>query len=855
MNKHDQRAPQKWHRILKWLSSEHHRESTILDLDEIYEEMFISNGHKYANRWYRRQVLHSIPRLLRHRLLWEGALAGQAVRIASRRMRRDRMTTAINLVGLTVGLAVAGLVGVWIHYETSFDGFHHNSDSIYRVAFSTDAFEGHPNGGHGDYLPGPAGRYLAENYPAVESATALGDITLAFTHHETTQRSKGCFADPGFFDVFTFPVIEGDLEKAFDQQLSVVMTGRFAYRLFGDETALGKTVRLGGGTVLTVTGVLADPPQNSSVQFDFLIPMRLAPGYLETWQNKAARTYIRLAPQADPAVVSREIRDVYNRHNAGQFPHYLYLSSIKNMRLYDLDGGGRIRYVQLFATLAAVILLLAGINFTNLSTAWASIRLKEMGVRRATGAFRRQLAGQLLGETLFLSLITGILALTLIRLALPFASQLLGETLPWPPSLLMVGVLPGLALLTGLAAGCYPAIILSAVSPAQVLSGRGLGKSIGGSGRMRRLLVILQFTLSIGFIIGVAVIVQQIQFFRTADLGYDREDILVLTLDGTAGRNAVEIKEEVLKLSSVVAVSGSQGSLSRWNSSAVVDWQGKPEDLIFDTGRIIVDEDYAETLGLSMVKGRFFSNEFTSDRRQGCVINESLMRMMNVEEPVGMVLSWGAGTNFEKNYTVIGVVKNYHTESMHREIRPFFIAAGTGGKLHIRLQPGTARRVIPELEAIVSRIAPSAPFTYHFLDDELDDLYKEEQLTGRFVVLLAVLAIFIASLGLIGLSAFTASRRVKEIGIRKVLGASVPEVLRLVSQSFLVWVAAANVLAWPIAWWVLSRWLEQYPYRISLQWPVFVLAGVSTLLLAAATVSGHALKAAKMNPVKSLRYE
>lgn len=847
--------PRLWRRLFYKLSSEHHRDSAVQDLDELYQEMLDTEGRRAAACWYRQQVIRSLPRLCRHRMRWESGLLLQAALVAWRRMRRDKMGTMIHLGGLTVGLTVVGIVAIWVHYELSYDRFHNDSHRIYRVAFQTGAFEGHPNGAHGDYVPGPAAAYLAENYAGVEAATAVASMELPLSMGQEAAVSRGCFVNPGFFEVFSFPQIEGDLKKAFDQPLSMVLTRSLARRLFGNRQVLGAEVNVGDQAVFLVTGVLEDPPRNSSLQFDFLIPMSTAPQYLHTWQNKAVRAFVRLRPDCDAHQLSREIQHVYNQHNPGGFANDYYLTPFEDMRLHELEGGGRIRYVQFFMLLAVTVLLLAVINSTNLTTAWATMRIKEMGIRRTHGAFRRQLLGQILGESVMLALFAGGLAMILTRLLQPLVGQWVGELLPWPDTLFVGLSMAILAMVTGLAAGAFPALMLSGIAPLDALRGKGQATPSGRKGRLRRVLVIVQFFISIVLMLAVLVIARQTRLFKTVDLGYAREHVLVLPLQGEAAAKATEIKNAIADLPQVEGVSGIRGKLSRWSSSAGLDWPGKETGMAFDTGRMIVDEDFAEVMSLNMLQGRFFTRDHIGDRGQTCVINEALAAKLEMEDPIGVELTWFPESNYEQRLTIVGVVKDFNTESLHQKVRPFILLAGTGQNLHLRVRPGTAGVLVPTLQEIVERMAPGSPFAYHFLDDELDALYGQEHLAGKFLLFLTGLALFIAVIGLVGLSSFSISRCVKEIGIRKVLGASAGEIVLRLVMGFLIWVGVANVLAWPVAWWGLERWLQGYPYRTRLDWVIFAAAGGAALLVAALTVGVQAIKAAQLNPAKSLRDE
>jgi putative ABC transport system permease protein len=788
----------------------------------------------------------------------------QNIKIVLRNMLRQKGYTFINIAGLAVGMAFAIMIMIWVQYEYSFEKFHDNLDQLFLVAFTTD-----DNEFHGDATAGALAAYLESEYPEITHATRVSfSEWWQFGYEGKKFVGHGRFIDPTFFEMFSFSFIQGEQKTTFVDPHSIVITESLAKRIFGDEDPIGKIldVRHMGG--LSVTGLLKDVPANTELEFEFLVPCEIGSDVYNKWDIKSLKTYAMLRKDSDFREVSLKIRDAYNIHNPHDINNNQYLVPLRDTHLYDLSGGGRYIYTIIFSLMAAAILLIACMNFMNLSTARSEKRIKEIGVKKVFGASRKQLIFQTLGESLVLSLIALFLALIVAELTLPVINSIIRTSFGIDYSGTVIFGILGIALMTGIASGSYPAFFLSSFRPVAVLGrhtptmriSRGwFGKILGGSSRgssFRRFLVIAQFAVSIMLIIVVIVIYRQLHYVKNMDMGFDKDQIALFYMPGELVPKTATVKNELKKHSNIQSVTVSSNSLTRWQTSFGISWEGKQPDQIFDVGFNKVDYDFVETFGLQMVEGRFFSQQYPSDASEAYVVNEAAVKAMRVSDPVGRKITIAPGSSWEKQGVIIGVVKDFNTESAHKEIRPFMIGlTETGGIMCVRIGSEDIVGTVRFMKSKVSEIVPNASIRCLFFNQILGNLYQMEFLTGTVVIYITILAIFISSLGLFGLAAYTAEQRTKEIGIRKVLGASIASVMRLLSKEYLVLVMIANIIAWPVAYYSMSRWLQNFAFRIDLDWITFALAGFLALVIALLTVSSQAARAASANPVISLRHE
>jgi predicted permease len=782
------------------------------------------------------------------------------LKVALRSLRRQKGYAALNVVGLSIGLACAFFILLWITHEVRYDRFHENGDDLYRVMRHAE-FGGQIHTWAA--MPMPLAEVLERDYPEVEHATLLTwQMDPLLTRGDVSYREEGYYAGPAFFEMFSFPLVAGDPATALDDPSSVVISETLAAKIFGPTWAadevLGQTLTVEHRKDFRITGIAADVDEPTVFQFDFILPIEdfiARNDWTEHWGNAGLEIYTALGEGTSAAALDAKIADVINDHHEMALATP-FLQPVADMRLWGQyeEGelvGGRIEYVRILGVVAVFLLLIAAINFMNLATARSAQRAKEIGVRKAIGAGKGSLVRQFLVETVVLALVAFAIALGLVAGLLPAFNELTRSDLALtdlPLSYYLIGV--GIAVVTGLFAGSYPALYLSSFNPVAVLRGtfrQGLGEA-----RFREGLVVFQFALSTLLIVGTLTVYLQMDYIRDKNLGLDRENVVSMALEGPAREQFESFRQELLQRPGIQSVTASsQNPLNVGNSTTDPAWTGKPEDDRTLFYIINTRHDFVETMDMEMVAGRTFSREFASDTAN-YIINERAAEAMALENPIGQDLEfWG------REGQIIGVVKDFHMGSLYTPIEPTILRLepADAGLLYVRTAAGETPAALASLEAIYGQFNPGYPFETEFLDEDYEQMYRSELVVGTLANIFAGVAIFIACLGLFGLAAYTAERRRKEIGVRKVLGASVGGVVTLLSRDFVKLVLIGFVLAAPLAWWVMNRWLDGFAYRVDLGVGVFLAAGGAALLVALVTVSGQALRAATSDPVKALRYE
>jgi len=782
---------------------------------------------------------------------------------AFRNLKRHKIYSFINIFGLAVGMTCAILILLWIQDELSYDRFHKNANDIYRVVEKWQYSSGEMD--YNRVTPGPLAPVLKADYPEIIHSTRFygGYEKWQLTYDEKSYLSPGGAADSDFFSIFTFPFVKGNPKTAFSKPHSMVITKDLAKKFFGQDDPLGETIRLENSS-FEVTGIIENIPRNSHLRFDFLIPCEIFSSLEEDWSSNNCYTYVSLQKNCSHKELSEKIAGVIQKHSPTSI-ETLYLQPLNQIHLYALEGGGLITYLYIFSVMAFFILLIACINFMNLSTARSAKRFKEVGIKKVVGSSRLQLIKQFLSESILLSFVAFAFAIVLVELLLPVINRMLGIQLKMHYSSGLFLSLIGIAIITGIISGSYPAFFLSSFNPVAVLKGhlslisfrqRGSRKDSGGVSRssaFRRILVVTQFSLSIIFIVCAMVVYSQLNFIKKKDLGFTKDHIVHLRMRGEFKQKYETIKNELLKNSNILSVTATDRTPVMWsNSTDEVNWEGKRADEKIGMGVRMVDYDYLKTFQMEMAQGRFFSEEFPTDATEGFIVNEAAVEAMGMKSPLEKRFSL-----WDRHGKIIGVIKDFHTESLHEQIEPFVLLIWPDwyGRMSIRFKSDNVSSALGFLETKIKEFVPDYPFEYQFLDEEINNLYKTEQLTGKIIMYITLLAIFISCLGLFGLASFTAEQRTKEIGIRKVLGASVSGILVLLSREFTKWVAIASLIAWPIAYFSMNKWLQNFAYRISIGWWTFMFAGALALVISIVTVSYQSIKAALANPVDSLRYE
>ena len=835
--------------ILQKTVSRKIRDRALGDFDEIFWGQAEENGLFRAKLWYWGQVLRSLPPFLYDSVYWRTSMLKNYFKITLRNIQKNKLHYFINMIGLSVGLAVFLFIASYVLNEINHDGQHAKKDRIYQI-------------GTGDHngTPGPMAQLFKDQFPEI-----LRSVRFRYNYGAGNFRYKGknykiersYFVDPSVFEVFFFQVLQGNLDTALDAPFSVVLTKSEAEKIFGTTDPIEKILSVEGQD-LKVTAVIEDVPENSAIQFHSLISFktleRISPNIANNWGSFLFQTYFLFPETHDADEIESRLAQFITSKYAGydtwpQSRKDQLAFTLRPFRslYFDTDRGGsmlhgNIQNVYIFTAVALFVLIIAIINFINLSTATASIRGREVGMRKVLGSSRGQLLRQFLAESVFLILGASFVAFVLVALTKENFFSLIGKQIDFgymlSPFVFLVFL--AAAVCMGLISGLYPALYLSSFQPADVLQGKARRGSRGSL--FRRTLIIVQFTISIVLITGAFIVGSQLDFIRKRDLGFDKNRILWFEVSDSLRKKTDVLKTRLKEhpwIENVTTTNFTKpGVRSMWGRM----WRDRQMDIdVF-----LVDPDYIDTLGLEIVEGRNFLSE--GDRSRACILNESAAREFGMESPVGEMLN---------RQTVVGIVKDFHFRSLHHDIGPLLLVYQQDANpiVNVRISAENIRETIASIRRTLDEIAPGAPFEYHFFDESFEALYQREQKFEKLFFFFSAFAIFIACLGLFGLASFMTGQRTKEIGIRKVMGASAGNVILLLSREFTKWVVLSNIVAWPVAYFVMNRWLENFAYRTRIGAWVFVVSGLVTLIIALLTVSSKAIKAALSNPADSLRYE
>lgn len=861
-------GPPRWsQRILRFFLRKEYLEEIEGDIEEVFEDYLEQHSVKKARRLYNREVIKAIrpaltKRLINTKQLNYISMLQHNLLITFRGFKRHKTTFLINLIGLSTGLAAALLIFLWVDDERSVDTFHEKNDQLYWVMAN---FSINDDVRTWDYTSGRLAESLLANFPEVEESVRVGNGFFrprgTVGYEESFFEVNGLFASPNFFEMMTYEMVLGNPKEVIQDKNSVVITEWLATSIFGSpENAIGKTIDWEDRLVnkeFVVSGVFKAPPKNSSKRFNIVLSydnLIDRDRWADDWNGGYAQTYVVLKKGTNIDDFNRKIAD-YITLNSKSDRITLFVQKYADNYLYGeyvggIQTGGRIENVRLFTFIGIFILAIACINFMNLSTAQASKKLKEVGVKKAIGANRTALIFQFLSESILLAIISLVVSIGIVALVLPQFSAIAGKSLELS---LLDYLLPitGLVILTGIFAGSYPAFYLSGFKPVAILKGKLT--NLRGEEWIRKGLVIVQFSLSVIFIIGVIVINQQIEFTQNKSLGYDREAILTFRERGSKYQSPRAFFNELDKIPGVLNTASMSGDfLAADDSNSGFSWvEGTKDDdnHLFQSPK--VGYNFIETMGLEILEGRSFSRDF-NDGIGSIILNEAAVEYMELENPIGTKVGWSEDLTME----VIGVVKNFQYGSLHKKIEPLIIQfRGMGKQYFVKLRPGSEPETIGQIEKVFEALHPGQIFKGSLLADDYSDLYHAENKVADLSNYMAGIAIIISCLGLFGLAAFTAERRTKEIGIRKILGASQLSIMRLLSSMFTKTVLIAVLIALPIGYYVVNSWLQNFAYAINLQWWFFVIAGASALFVAWLTVGFQTFKAATINPAQSLRNE
>ncbi|HYF33516.1 MAG TPA: ABC transporter permease [Chitinophagaceae bacterium] len=777
---------------------------------------------------------------------------------ALRILRKNKGFSLLNLVGLSLGMACAVLILLWVYDEVSYNRFHRNYDNLYQVMENQ-----HYDGKTYTFaaLPGPFAPAIKQELPEIEYAARTDWSSMAlFSLGDKAIYERGYYADPDFLRMFSFKLKKGDA-NILNDPTSLIITEEMAEKFFGKSDPVGKTLKVNNDKLYTVKGIVETPPRNSSIRFSWLTSFQSYEQrneWVREWGNNGIQSFVQLKKGADPAQVDKKLYDFIQKKDSGALARP-FLLSVDDWRLRSRfeegkRAGGRITYVRLFSFIALLIIIIACINFMNLATARSEQRAREVGVRKVMGAGRRMLMRQFMSESIIMAFVAMVLAALIVLLVLPPFNTLVEKELAFSFSNPIISIgLPALALVCGLLAGSYPSFYLSSFNPINIFRGLRTGPNSSVT-IIRKGLVVTQFVISIGLIICTIIIFQQIQHIKSRQLGYDKENVILVPLRGKMNERFATIRQELLNTGMIRnAAAANSRVLDMGSSSEDFRWQGKdPKSQVLITMEWVSPE-YISTMQMKLKSGRDFYPVAEQDSTN-IIINETFAGIIGKENPVGTVLTRDDG----RQLTIVGVVKDFLFNDMYKKPDPLvlFSQPRSTNRMLVSVKAGqNMQQALAKIETVLDKHNPGYPFEYRFMDDEFSKLFTSEMMIGRLSRLFAILTIVISCLGLFGLAAYTAERRTKEIGIRKVLGASLSNVVTLLSKDFLRLVALAAVIAFPVAWWFMHQWLQGYAYRVGISWWVFGAAGVLAVIIALCTVSFQAVKAGLSNPVKSLRTE
>ncbi|MXV14854.1 ABC transporter permease [Hufsiella ginkgonis] len=780
------------------------------------------------------------------------------LKVAFRNLWKKKGFSFINITGLSIGMASAVLILLWIYSEISFDQFHEKSERIYQM-YNRSVFDGKL--WCWGTTPKPMGAALRKDYPQVENAARVTQGTFLTSVGEKHLNSSGYLTDPDFLKIFSFPLLKGDAARALGKAGSIVITEKLAQKLFGEADAFGKVIRIDSIAQFTVTGIMKDLPANTRFDFEFLLPW----SYMKTigwddnyWGNNSVQTYVLLKPGVTEAMANNRFRNITKSHSDTKDIE-VFVHPITKWRLYSKfeNGqivGGRIGVVRLFGIIAGFILLIACINFMNLSTARSEKRAKEVGIRKVVGAQKGLLVSQFLGESILISLLAGMVAMIIVQLSLSGFNELTdkhlsipyGSVLFWLASLVFV-------MLTGIIAGSYPAFYLSAYKPVSVL--KGTFKAAHALVTPRKILVVMQFTFAIGLIICTIIVNQQIRYAQARETGYKKDNLVYTFIQGDVEKHYTAISNELLNSGAVTSITKTSAPITqKWSDSWGYSWKGKDPNAKLDFCIYNVDGNFAKTTGLRILRGRDIDVKTYPTDSNAMLLNEAAVKIMGFKDPIGQTVTNGD----DGKWHVVGVIPDFILSSPYEPVSPMIVQGPKAwfNVIHLRLNSARATSDnLAKTEAIFKKYNPDYPPAFKFVDDEYGHKFAEEKRIGTLSGLFAGLTIVISCLGLFALATYMAENRIKEIGVRKVLGASVSSITTLLSTDFLKLVCISFVVAVPLAWWGMHTWLQSYTYRVPISIWVFAVTGVISVFIAVATISYQAIKAAIANPVKSLRTE
>jgi putative ABC transport system permease protein len=846
------------------------QENLAGDFAEMFDRISQQQGKSTALLWYIFQIIKLLPSYFKNYIYWRMSMLKNYLKLAFRNLKKYKSYSFINIAGLAIGMACCMLIILFVQDELSFDRYHEKADRIYRLVDSLDVPE--PTSRYFALSSAPFAPTLKNEFPQVEDAVRffLGRRKMVSQGEKKYYEDGLIFADASLFHIFTIPLIEGNPETALESPHAIVISESMALKYFGPEEPMNKTLKINDDDYL-VTGIMEDMPRNSHFHADIFASMKtqeqiptVQKRYFQNWARHEFYTYLLLREGASAEDLQAKLLDFIEKHAAQQIKTILgstlssRLQPLESIHLHshlqhEISPNGDIKYIYIFSVIAVFILLIACVNFMNLATARSAHRSKEVGIRKVVGASRNQLIKQFIGESLVFSFFALLLSFIFVKIALPSFNSLTGKEIDTFDlnNVIFIGLVIFILFFVGLLSGSYPSFFISRYQPANVLKGTVSVKS--GRSALRKGLVILQFGISIFLIIATGIVLDQLDFLRNRKLGFDKEHVVIVTIrENSLRKNSEAVKANLMQnphiLSATIAI-GVPGGIIAGDALQLITKEGKKTITV---RMIYTDHDYLKTMGMEIVEGRDFSKEMSTDASEAFIVNEAAVRQLQLDDPLNTQVEWD-----DKKGKIIGVVKDFQFQSLKDEITPLFIQIWPQNTyiFALRISPQNIPDTLTFIEHKWKELDPAHPFEYSFLDENFDRLYRSEERLGQIFSAFSILAIFIASLGLFGLSLFMAEQRTKEVGIRKVLGASIGRIFVLLSKEFVFLVLIANVIAWPAAYFLMQKWLQNFSCRITIQTWIFVLSAAIALIIALVTISFQVVKAALADPVKSLRYE
>ncbi|UCE42383.1 MAG: ABC transporter permease [Candidatus Aminicenantes bacterium] len=861
------KPPRLAHWLLSLMSEYDESFSSLGDFEEYFNNKARDEGRRRAIQWYWSQVLRSFPSYFLLVIKWRFVMFGNYLKIAVRNIIKHKGVSFLNVMGLSIGIAACILIFLYVQFELSYDRYHANAEQVYRIGQEIAYLNARTAA-----TSAPLAEAMITEFPEIQSAVRMRNIDECIVRLEDRGflEKKIIWADPQIFDLFSFDFLRGDPKEALIDPFSIVISERTAEKYFGRADPIGKVLTCNiraRDLEMVITGVYKNMPPNSHFFADLMVPFETQEKIFEgilVWGNNAYNTYALLHQDADPQALEAKFATTdFTKYSGGYSLHDYFLQPILDIHLRSnlslgMEANGDIKTVMLFSFIALLILIIACINAMNLATARAAFRVKEVGLRKVIGAQRSQIIRQFLGESLVFTILALFAALAIVLIALPAFGTFVERSIHFHPlsNLPLLGMLISLVLLTGVLSGGYPAFALSSFRPVSLFRKTGSVRTKGLS--LRNLLVIFQFAVSIVLIICTLVARNQLHLLRHKDMGYNREHIVVLPiLDARLDANIETLRTELKRNPRILHASSSSSLLNNVRTRLDADWPGRTEDQKLSFYTIDTDREFIDLYDMNIIMGRNFSPDFPSDQTGAFVINETGRKALGWENPIGKEFSLIG----KRRGSIVGVVSDFHIQSMSQPIGllALYLKPHTQNwhrrYLAIKILPGNIQGTLNDIQKTINRFAPGYPFEYSFFDDVFDQTFRTDQKMASLFRTFALIAILIACLGLFGLSSFSTEQRTKEIGIRKVLGASVPGIIILLGRELLKWVLLANLIAWPIGYFAMNKWLENFAYRTRLSVELFLLSSLLALIIAALTVGFQTLKSATANPIDSLRYE